>query len=965
MRVVEKIIWPEPLPVDLFAEFGWILGQVPVRSTPPRIKDFNTKLTQLNATSPYKTQTQSTKAKVILSPQQIAARKVKKLASEYLNYDMDHGCDLGQKSKKRTRPTVNTSLKEAFNLQTWLQEANENISPITNQLQQKITLNDNNGKHINTPEIINSKTTLQESSPNTIKKTKTSPKAHKASPPRISSMLLNKDIDDNDDDVVYEKPFAQLEPKNLWEMQHHEKVKKQEEIKKTKKFQLARWLTKRIKERSYSKEIQTRLAAALTANTGESLWRDQVASQIACELNADNVFGSGSEGNALPFATDAELYDGIEREWVLEEARDIKEKAKEEYAQGHYSEAYSILHDGAKLLTSSERATKSSCGFNYSMDTHYKATKIQILYHKRYCRRTACALQLQTKWRGYHAHHNYLKLQWQRYESVKYIQKWWHDHTADKEKMRLRLQTGMRRKLARIHVKRMRQSIEVLSFWIRIWVLKAIVRIRAKKALRAGILIQRMLRGFLARKFVLQLRVQIQKEEYKRYQQEQDHISRQLNIKLVDFEQYLSKAGQNHVSALAKKLKADKARKKEDRVHFTPEELHRARLLDLFQSYDVDNSGSIDINELKELFEELCIPINRTELENALAEMDVSQNGAIEFDEFFNYINSPTKKKSGPNALWLLQVKLTVKHFVNLFTSSTYKNHAQQFRLQQAPHFECQYCGLPFCFYRPWYYHLKKRDCRESGLAESSESPPTEDELLMLDEEALVRVRLLQVERDVLTYLETKPGIQLLKLEAKQIDQSLKTFQQSHKSISTKGLAADVNIIKYFYQAFDVKENNAMDRQEFCFVMQEIGITLSKKSLSNYFQTIDTAQADVVSFEEFYAWIQKTNELFAWKSRLKQILTRLVLFAMKYHRRKYQSQRCIIEREKSLAEAQVRHTFRLDHPPLVLCALCNRVKWDSVTWKIVGIMNWMKLGNLGVMKGSTCCRQQLAYYKTQ
>ncbi len=60
-----------------------------------------------------------------------------------------------------------------------------------------------------------------------------------------------------------------------------------------------------------------------------------------------------------------------------------------------------------------------------------------------------------------------------------------------------------------------------------------------------------------------------------------------------------------------------------------------------FNRYDVDNSGSIDINEVSEMMrEELHEPIDGADLEDCMAEMDKDGNGVIDFEEFLDWFTS-------------------------------------------------------------------------------------------------------------------------------------------------------------------------------------------------------------------------------------------------------------------------------------------------------------------------------------
>lgn len=50
--------------------------------------------------------------------------------------------------------------------------------------------------------------------------------------------------------------------------------------------------------------------------------------------------------------------------------------------------------------------------------------------------------------------------------------------------------------------------------------------------------------------------------------------------------------------------------------------------------FDIDGSGAIDIDELRECMKELCVPMTEEELQEALDQMDEDGNGTVEFEEF-------------------------------------------------------------------------------------------------------------------------------------------------------------------------------------------------------------------------------------------------------------------------------------------------------------------------------------------
>ena len=75
-----------------------------------------------------------------------------------------------------------------------------------------------------------------------------------------------------------------------------------------------------------------------------------------------------------------------------------------------------------------------------------------------------------------------------------------------------------------------------------------------------------------------------------------------------------------------------------------------------FDLYDVDGSGSIDVEELQPLLSSLCVPIpSKSNMTQLLAEMDESGDGSIDYEEFIQwYEQTGVKLKSGTKGTALL-----------------------------------------------------------------------------------------------------------------------------------------------------------------------------------------------------------------------------------------------------------------------------------------------------------------------
>eukprot|EP00935_MAST-01C_sp_MAST-1C-sp1_P001178 g1178.t1 len=59
-----------------------------------------------------------------------------------------------------------------------------------------------------------------------------------------------------------------------------------------------------------------------------------------------------------------------------------------------------------------------------------------------------------------------------------------------------------------------------------------------------------------------------------------------------------------------------------------------AAIRQAFQSFDKDNSGYLDLNELKELSSQLGEELEGEELNEAMAALDSSGDGKVDFGEF-------------------------------------------------------------------------------------------------------------------------------------------------------------------------------------------------------------------------------------------------------------------------------------------------------------------------------------------
>merc|ERR1711964_585739 len=73
----------------------------------------------------------------------------------------------------------------------------------------------------------------------------------------------------------------------------------------------------------------------------------------------------------------------------------------------------------------------------------------------------------------------------------------------------------------------------------------------------------------------------------------------------------------------------------------------------VFDRYDVNKSGEIDLRELQQLVRSLGLSMDREAINNAMFDLDLNRNGTISFDEFWDWwqINSNRKAASSGASL--------------------------------------------------------------------------------------------------------------------------------------------------------------------------------------------------------------------------------------------------------------------------------------------------------------------------
>src|SRR3569833_436226 len=89
----------------------------------------------------------------------------------------------------------------------------------------------------------------------------------------------------------------------------------------------------------------------------------------------------------------------------------------------------------------------------------------------------------------------------------------------------------------------------------------------------------------------------------------------------------------------------------------------------VFKSFDTDNSGYIDSQELKDVAAELGRPLDAGEVEECLKDLDMNKDGKISYDEFKQWWLSGRQGLSGMMRK-LLSFKLGALKFVDSISGS-------------------------------------------------------------------------------------------------------------------------------------------------------------------------------------------------------------------------------------------------------------------------------------------------------
>ncbi len=264
-------------------------------------------------------------------------------------------------------------------------------------------------------------------------------------------------------------------------------------------------------------------------------------------------------------------------------------------------------------------------------------------------------------------------------------------------------------------------------------------------------------------------------EQIKRQFEEDSFIQERVEKKEEEMEKYFRKDdGVAMVQAVVdelKDLRKDENAKKEKelieirrqdvikKTNFYPEAKLRHEVKSIFDIFDGDASGQIDVDEFGDLMKELCIPMPRKELKVLVKKLDSDKSGELDFEEFFEWYKDNHKEQKQTS--FVEGLKLQAQSYVKGQLGSTAKMEAKrilisnetkdvvaiarhEFRQRNKPQFECMECHRAFI-------DKKRRKEHDKNIEELHE------QYRLLHERARARHKLVDLARYRVTKGEVYP----------------------------------------------------------------------------------------------------------------------------------------------------------------------------------------------------------------
>jgi hypothetical protein len=200
---------------------------------------------------------------------------------------------------------------------------------------------------------------------------------------------------------------------------------------------------------------------------------------------------------------------------------------------------------------------------------------------------------------------------------------------------------------------------------------------------------------------------------------------RSVEIKVQEYLDYMkTKKGKKDYKRMYKNVKKKRRKVAKKRVRMSKAEKHEHDIMEAFELFDTDGSGSIDRGEFRHVTHELGVDMSNREIDEAMDIMDEDKNGVADYDEFAKWFGN--LHKHGVKAA-AIRIKLKGKKFFRDLFGFSARTHTKQamlakvrkeqlvaFRVAHPPPFQCDECMKKFIFSYELERHLamgKKNKC--------------------------------------------------------------------------------------------------------------------------------------------------------------------------------------------------------------------------------------------------------------
>ena len=459
----------------------------------------------------------------------------------------------------------------------------------------------------------------------------------------------------------------------------------------------------------------------------------------------------------------------------------LQRKAKLEKEDGELDASYKTMEEAINLHfggeTDYEKADPSSSVgitdpndlmlelgesyFPYDSTAHNRADYIQRWYHKRYLRKARAVALIIRQYRGYVVRRYVWQVMAKRNQCARLVQRRFRfhlcrmEHLATRIKYWYRLQCAMRDYRARIHIYRTARKIQRL---FRGNQGRKIGNYRRKRR-NSAMAIQRTFHGYVLRrrralgitqfhKIFFNAAVKIQclcrsyisvcraktrileelMREERRMERENAVVEETISNEIARTQLYLkTEAGKLHYESCKRKIIATDKEFERAKPNLTKEEIliHEAEVI--FEVYDADGSGTIDLEELRLMLIDLCVPVNEKELKELAGQLDADGSGDIDFAEFSEWFSEGGNEgNSGVRAAMFRQVlkarRLVLELSGQLIAKRSERAVLRQccswltnetkalYRLTDSPKFNCCKCLQTFVLFQDYIQHFTRSE---------------------------------------------------------------------------------------------------------------------------------------------------------------------------------------------------------------------------------------------------------------